>query len=96
MRIIADGLLAVWSVLNIGLAAASRRALKVAVVFGMAGALVALGLLAGSLAAVIAGLAASIAAPWLYGLRVAGQNHLSHHVVRGLVVIALATLYVLS
>jgi hypothetical protein len=42
------------------------------------------------------GLAGSVVGPVMYGQRIAGQNHLSHHLVRGLVVIALAVLYWLS
>ena len=97
MRMVADCLLAAWSVLNLVLAVVARRAPQVAAVF--AGAAVrwrAAGLLAGSLAVVVVGLASSVIAPVLYGQRVAGQNHLTHHLVRGLVVIALAVLYWLA
>jgi hypothetical protein len=93
MRILADCLLAAWSVLNLVLAFAARRAALVAVVFAGAAVLVGAGLLAASPAVVVAGLASSIVAPVLYGQRIAGQNHLSHHLIRGLVVIALAVLY---
>ena len=96
MRIAADCLLAAWGVLNLVLATASRRAPLVAAVFAGAAALIGVGLLAGSPAVVMAGLAGSVAAPVLYGQRVAGQNHLSHHLVRAMVVIALAVLYLLS
>jgi len=96
MRIAADCLLAAWSVLNLVLAVAARRAPQVAAVFAGAAVLVGAGLLVSSPAVVVAGLASSIIAPVLYGQRVAGQNHLSHHLVRGLVVIALAVLYWLS
>jgi hypothetical protein len=96
MRIVADSLLAAWSVLNLVLAVATRRTRQVAAVFAGAAVLVGAGLLVSSPAVVVAGLASSIVAPVLYGQRVAGQNHLSHHLVRGLVVIALAVLYWLS
>lgn len=96
MGIAADCLLAAWSVLNLVLAAASRRAPQVAAVFAGAAVLTGAGLLAGSAAAVMAGLASSIAAPVLYGHRLAGRNHLSHHLVRAVIVIALAVLYWLS
>jgi hypothetical protein len=96
MRIAADCLLAAWSVLNLVLAIASRRAPQVAAVFAGAAILVGAGLLAGSPVVVVVGLAGSIVAPVLYGQRLAGQNHLSHHLVRGVVVIALAGLYWLS
>jgi len=96
MRIAADCLLASWSVLNLALAIASRRSRQVAAVFAGAAVLVGAGLLAGSLPVVMVGLASSIAGPVLYGQRIAGQNHLSHHLVRGVVVIALAVLYWLS
>ena len=96
MRIAADCLLAAWSVLNLVLATASRRAPQVAAVFAAAAVLIGAGLLAGSPAAVMAGLASSIAAPVLYGQQLAGRNHLSHHLARGVVVIALAVLYWLS
>jgi hypothetical protein len=96
MRIVADCLLAAWGVLNLVVAVAARRVPQVAAVFAGAAVLVGAGLLVGSPVVVVAGLAASILAPVLYGQRVAGQNHLSHHLVRGLVVIALAVLYWLS
>jgi len=96
MRILADCLLAAWSVLNLVLAIASRRAPLVAAVFACAAFLVGAGLLTRSFAVVMVGLAGSIAGPVLFGRQVAGQNHLSHHLVRGVVVIALAVLYVLS
>jgi hypothetical protein len=96
MRIAADCLLAAWSVLNLVLAIASRRAPQVAAVFAGAAVLIGAGLLAGSPAVVMVGLAGSIVAPVLYGQRVAGQNHLSHHLVRGMVVIAFVVLYWLS
>lgn len=96
MRITADCLLAAWAVLNLVLAVVSRRALLVAAVFALAAVLVGAGLLAGSLAVVMVGLAGEVIAPVLYGQRVAGQNHLSHHLIRALVVIALAVLYGLS
>jgi hypothetical protein len=96
MRMVADCLLAAWSVLNLVLAVVARRAPQVAAVFAGAAALVGAGLLAGSPAVVMAGLAGSIIAPVLYGQRIAGQNHLTHHLVRGLVVIALAVLYWLA
>jgi hypothetical protein len=78
------------------LAAAARRAPRAAAVFAGAAVLIGAGLLAGSLALVMVGLASSIVAPVLYGQRVAGQNHLSYHLVRGMVVAALAVLYWLS
>lgn len=93
---VADCLLAAWSVLNLVLAVVARRAPQVAAVFAGAAVLVGAGLLAGSLAVVVVGLASSVIAPVLYGQRVAGQNHLTHHLVRGLVVIALAVLYWLA
>ncbi len=96
MRMVADCLLAAWSVLNLVLAVVARRAPQVAAVFAGAAVLVGAGLLAGSLAVVVVGLASSVIAPVLYGQRVAGQNHLTHHLVRGLVVIALAVLYWLA
>jgi hypothetical protein len=96
MRIAADCLLAVWAALNLVLAVVSRRALLVAAAFALAALLVGAGLLVGSLAVVMLGLASSVVAPVLYGQRVAGENHLSHHLIRGLVVIALALLYGLS
>lgn len=96
MRIVAECLLAGWAVLNLVLAVASRRALRVAVVFAAAAVLVAVGLLLSTLALVVAGLVSSLVAPVLYGQRVLGQNHLSHHLARGVVVIALAVLYGLS
>jgi hypothetical protein len=96
MRIVAEGLVAAWSVLNLVLAVATRRAPQVAAVFAGAAVLVGAGLLVSSPAVVLVGLASSIVAPVLYGQRIAGQNHLSHHLVRGLVVIALAVLYWLS
>jgi len=83
MRTVADCLLAAWSVLNLVLAVAARRAPRVAAVFAGAAVLVGAGLLAGRPAVVVAGLASSIIAPVMYGRRVAGQNHLSHHLVRG-------------
>jgi hypothetical protein len=96
MRIVADCLLATWSVLNLVLAVVARRAPRVAAVFAGAAVLVGAGLLAGSPAVVMAGLASSVIAPVLYGQRVAGQNHLTHHLVRGLVVVALVVLYWLA
>jgi hypothetical protein len=96
MRIAAQWLLAAWGVLNLVLATASRRAPLVAAAFAAAALLIGAGLLAGSPAVVTAGLAGSIAAPVLYGQRVVGQNQLSHHLVRGMVVLALAVLYWLS
>jgi hypothetical protein len=96
MRMVADCLLAAWSVLNLVLAVVARRAPQVAAVFAGAAVLVGAGLLAGSPVVVVAGLASSVIAPVLYGQRVAGQNHLTHHLVRGLVVIALAVLYWLA
>jgi hypothetical protein len=96
MRIVADCLLAAWSVLNLALVVAARRAPQVAAVFAGAAVLVGAGLLVASPVIVVAGLAGSVVAPVLYGQRIAGQNHLSHHLVRGLVVIALAVLYWLS
>jgi hypothetical protein len=95
MRIAAGCLLAAWGVLNLVLAAVSHRAPQVAAVFAGAGVLIGAGLLAGSPAVVLAGLAGSVAAPVLYGQRVAGRNHLSHHLVRAIVVLALAVLYLL-
>jgi hypothetical protein len=96
MRIVTDCLLAAWSVLNLVLAVASRRAPLVGAVFAGAAVVVGAGLLVPSPPVVAAGLAASVAGPVLYGQRIAGQNHLSHHLIRGLVVIALAVLYWLS
>lgn len=96
MRIAADCLLAAWSVLNLVLAGISRRAPLVAAVFATAAILVAAGLLADSPAVILPGLACSVIAPWWYGQRVVGRNHLSHHLARGVVVIAMAVLYVLS
>jgi len=96
MRIAADCLLAAWTVLNLVLATVSRRAPQVAAVFAGAAVLIGAGLLAGSPAVATIGLAGSIVAPVLYGQRVAGRNHLSHHLVRGMVVIVLAVLYWLS
>jgi len=96
MRTFADCLLAGWSVLILVLAIASRRVPQVAAVFACAAILVGAGLLAHSFAVVIVGLAGSLAGPVLFGRQIAGQNHLSHHLVRGVVVIALAVLYVLS
>ena len=96
MRIVAECLLAVWAVLNLVLAVASRRALQVAAAFAAAAVLVAAGLLLSTLALVVVGLVSSLVAPVLYGQRVLGHNHLSHHLVRGVVVVALAVLYGLS
>jgi hypothetical protein len=42
------------------------------------------------------GLAGSVVGPVLYGRQIAGQNHVSHHLVRAVAVIALVVLYVLS
>jgi hypothetical protein len=61
-----------------------------------AAVLVGAGVVVSRPAVVVAGLAASILGPVRYGQRVAGQNHLSHHLVRGLAVIALAVVYRLS
>jgi hypothetical protein len=96
MRTVADCLLAAWSIVNLVLAVASRRAPMVAAIFAAAAALTGAGFLADSLPVVAAGLACSIAGPVLYGHRVAGQNHLHHHLIRGVVVIAIAVLYVIS
>ena len=96
MRIAADSLLAAWSVLNLVLAVVSRRAPQVAVFFAAAAVLTGAGLLAGRPAVVLAGLACSVIGPVRYGQRVAGQNHLSHHLARAVVVITLAVLYWLS
>jgi hypothetical protein len=96
MRIAADCLLAAWGVLNLVLAAVARRAPQVAALFAGAGVLIGAGLLAGNLAIVVAGLACSVAAPARYGQLVAGRNYLSHHLVRAMVVAALAVLYWLS
>lgn len=96
MRATADCLLATWSVLNVVLSIAARRAPLVAAVFAAAAILTGAGLLAASPLLVLAGLAVSVAAPVLYGQRVAGQNHLSHHLARGAIVVALLVLYWLS
>jgi 4-amino-4-deoxy-L-arabinose transferase-like glycosyltransferase len=96
MRTVADCLVAAWSVLNLVLVVAARRAPQVAAVFAGAAVLVGAGLLVSSPAVVVVGLGVSMVAPVLYGQRIVGQNHLSHHLVRGLVVIALAVLYWLS
>ncbi len=96
MRTVADCLLAALSVLNLVLAAASRRDLPVAAAFAAAGALTGTGLLAASEPAVLAGLALSVIAPVLYGQRIADRNHLSHHLIRAVAVAAIAVLYGLS
>jgi hypothetical protein len=96
MRETADCLLAAWSVLNVILSIAARRAPVVASVFAGAAILTGVGALVASPPIVVAGLAASLVGPVLYGQRVAGQNHLSHHLVRAVVVIAMLLLYWLS
>jgi hypothetical protein len=63
MRIVADCLLAAWSVLNLVLAVVARRAPPVAAIFAGAAVLVGAGLIVSSPVVVVAGLANSVVGP---------------------------------
>jgi hypothetical protein len=93
MRIVAICLLALWAALNLLLAGTARTRPAVAAAFAGSGLLIGAGLLLGSSYCAAVGLLGSLLAPVLYGALVLGRNHVSHHLVRLLLVAALAVLY---
>jgi hypothetical protein len=96
MRIFAICTLAVWAAVNLLLAGTARARPPVAAAFAGSGLLLLAGLLLGNPYCAAAGLLGSLVAPVLYGALVAGHNYVSHHVVRLLLVAALAVLYWIS
>lgn len=93
MRVLTICTLALWATVNLLLAGPARTRPPVAAVFAGSGLLLGAGLLLGNTYCTAIGLLGSLVAPVLYGALVLRRNHLSHHLVRLLVVAALAVLY---